>query len=247
MMGSNDGNNENRKRIALVTGANTGLGFEIARQLSQKGIHVLIGSRDEERGKKAVEQLTAEQLSVSMIQIDVTDQTMIDMAVQTVTSNYGRLDILVNNSGVFEREVCPSELTLEKIRHNFEVNFFGAFSVTKAFLPLLRQSLSARIVNVSSGLGTFGLNQKMTQSYNHCAYSASKAALNMFTFHLAKDLENTNIKVNACTPGLTATALTNYEGHSVDIGASSTILLATLPDDGPTGKFYGEDCQENPW
>ena len=238
---------DNIECIALVTGANKGIGFEVARQLARKGIHVLIGSRDVARGQKAVDLLTAEHLPVSLIEIDVTNQSLIDAAVQQVTSEYGRLDILVNNSGVFERESRPSELTLEHFRYTFEVNFFGAFAVSKAFLPLLRQSPSARVVNVSSGLGTFALNQVLIQPYFHCAYSASKAAMNMYTFHLARELKDTKIKVNACTPGLTATELTNFDGHPVEVGARPIVLLATLTEDGPTGTFYGEDCQENPW
>ena len=238
---------DNVERIALVTGANKGIGFEVARQLGQKNIHVLLGSRDIARGQKAVDQLTAERLRVSLIQIDVTNRSLIDAAVQEITTKYARLDILVNNSGVFQQELRPSELTVEHFRHTFEVNFFGAISVTKAFLPLLRQSTSARIVNVSSGLGTFGLNQVLIQPYSHCTYSTSKTALNMYTFQLARDLKETKIKVNACTPGLTATELTNYDGHPVEVGARPIVLLATIPDDGPNGTFYGEDCQENPW
>ena len=234
-------------RIALVTGANKGIGFEISRQLARKGIHVLIGSRDPTRGSEAMNVLLSEDLPVSCVQIDVTNQDSIDAAVSEVTARHGRLDILVNNSGVFEREPRPSELTLDRIRQNFDVNFFGTFAVTKAFLPLLRLSTSARIVNVSSGLGTFALSQVLIQDYQHCAYSASKAALNMFTFHLARDLQATKIKVNACTPGLTATGLTNYQGHPVEVGAQSSVFLATLPDDGPSGKFFDEHCNEHGW
>ena len=234
-------------RIALVTGANRGIGFEVARQLAQKGIEVLLASRDTARGEKAAEQMAAENLSVTFIQLDVTNQASIDLAVTEVANAYGRLDILVNNSGVYVKEPRPSELTLETIRHNFEVNFFGAFAVTSAFLPLLRQSTSGRIVNVSSGLGSFHFHETSKQSYFHCAYSASKASLNMFTLQLAKDLKGTKIKVNSCTPGLTATELTNYHGHPVETGAKSIVFLATLSDDGPSGKFFDEHCQEDKW
>ena len=235
------------KKIALITGANKGIGFEVAHQLGQQGIQVLLGSRDEVRGKKAVEQLISENLPVSLIQIDVTNQSTIDAAVTEVTNKYGHLDILINNSGCFGKEPRPSELTLNVIRENFEVNFFGAFSVTKAFLPLLRKSLAGRIVNVSSGLGSFYFHETNDQNYFHLAYSASKTSLNMLTFQLAQELKKTNIKVNACTPGLTATELTGFRGHSVEIGAKSTVFLATLPDDGPSGKYYNENCQEDKW
>ena len=238
---------DDHKRIALITGANKGIGFEVARQLARKGIEVLLGSRDEERGRKAAEQLTSEDLPVSFIQIDVTQQSTIDAAVMEITNRYGRLDILVNNGGVYGDEPKPSQLSLETIRANFEVNFFGAFAVTKTFLPLIRQSSAGRIVNVSSGLGSFHFQETVGRRYFHLAYSASKASLNMFTLQLAEELSNTKIKVNCCTPGLTATELTKFHGHSVEIGAKSTVFLATLPDDGPTGKYFDENCQVHNW
>ncbi|CAF0747267.1 unnamed protein product [Adineta ricciae] len=236
-----------KRRLALITGANKGIGFQVARQLATKGIHVLLGSRDETRGNQAVEQLVAENLPVSLIQIDVTDQSSIAAAVEEVTNKYGYLDILINNSGVYGNEPRPSALTLDTIRQNFEVNFFGAFAVTRAFLPLLRKSSSGRIVNVSSGLGSFYFHETNQPHYYHLAYSASKASLNMLTIQLAQELEKTNIKVNSCTPGLTATDLTGFKGHSVEIGAKSSVFLATLPDDGPSGKYFDENCQEHPW
>jgi NAD(P)-dependent dehydrogenase (short-subunit alcohol dehydrogenase family) len=240
-------NDNNKNRIALITGANKGIGFEVARQLAQKGIHILLGSRDESRGKKAVEQLISENLPVSFIQIDVTNQSTIDAAVTEVTNRYGYLDILINNSGVYVKEPHPSQLTLDIIRNNFEVNFVGAFSVTKAFLPLIRKSSSGRIVNVSSALGSIYFHETNKECYFHLAYSASKASLNMLTFQLAQELKDTKIKINSCTPGLTATELTNFHGHSVEIGAKSAVFLATLPDDGPSGKYFNENCQEDKW
>jgi NAD(P)-dependent dehydrogenase (short-subunit alcohol dehydrogenase family) len=234
-------------KIELFTGANKGIGYEVARQLAQQGIQVLLGSRDETRGKKAVEQLQSEHLPVSLILIDVTNQSSIDAAVDEVTKQYGYLDILINNSGVFGKEPHPSELTLNVIQENFNVNFFGAFSVTKAFLPLIKKSSSGRIVNVSSGLGSFYFHETNKQCYFHLAYSASKASLNMLTFQLAQELKKTKIKVNCCTPGLTATTLTNFHGHSVELGAKSSVFLATLPDDGPSGKYFDENCQEDKW
>ena len=239
--------NESTNRIALITGANRGIGFEVARQLAQKGIEVLLGARDPVKGEEAAEKLSAENLHVTFIQIDVTDQSTIDLAVTEVANAYGRLDILINNGGVFEKEPRPSELSMESLRRHFDVNFFGAFAMTKAFLPLLRQSSAGRIVNVSSGLGSFDFNEASKQSHFHFAYSASKVSLNMYTLQLARDLKKTKIKVNACTPGLTATELTNYHGHPVETGAKSTVFLATLPDDGPTGKFFDEHCVETKW
>lgn len=238
---------DKQQKIALITGANKGIGFEVARQLAKQNIRVLLGSRDVTRGQKAVEQLTSENLPVTLLQIDVTNQLTIDAAVTKVTDEYGHLDILVNNSGVYGKEPHPSQLTLETIRENFEVNFFGAFAVTRAFLPLIKKSASGRIVNVSSGLGSFAFHQSQSNCYYHLAYSASKASLNMFTYQLAQELKKTNIKVNCCTPGLTATELTNFHGHSVETGAKSSIFLATLPDDGPTGKYFNENCEEDQW
>ena len=138
-------------------------------------------------------------------------------------------------------------MKLETIRDNFEVNFFGAFAVTQAFLPLIKNSSAGRIVNVSSGLGSFAFHQSQQNCFYHLAYSASKTSLNMFTYQLAQELKKTNIKVNCCTPGLTATELTGFHGHSVEIGAKSTVFLATLPDDGPTGKYFDENCGEHQW
>jgi len=239
--------NNYNSRIALITGGTEGIGLEIARQLAQKGIEVLIGSRNEIQGEKVSEQLTSENLSVTYIQIDVTNQATIDLAVTEVANAYGRLDILVNNSGIYLKEPRPSELTLDMIRKNFEVNVFGAFAVTKAFLSLLRQSSSGRIVNVSNRLGSFYFNQIINESHSHCAYSASKASLNMLTLLLAKDLKGTKIKVNACAPNLIATELTHYHDHSVVIAAKSVVSLATLSDDGPTGHIFGQDGEEDKW
>lgn len=246
--------NNNDMKIALITGANKGIGFEVARQLSQKGIKVLLGSRDEERGKKAVEQLISENFPVSLIQIDVTNQLTIDKAVEEVTKQYGRLDILINNSSVYLKESRPSELSLDILRQNFEVNFFGAFSLIKAFLPLLRQSPSACIVNVSSVFGSFHFHETTTkESYFHSAFCTSKAALNMLTLLLAKDLHGSKIKVNACALRLKPSELLHHNyhlhhDHNVEVAVRSIIHVATaFEDDGPTGKVFGQDGEECKW
>jgi NAD(P)-dependent dehydrogenase (short-subunit alcohol dehydrogenase family) len=239
--------NKNNSRIALITGGTKGIGFEVARQLAQKGIEVLIGSRDEIRGEKAAEQLASETLPVTYIQIDVTNQATIDLAVTEVANAYGRLDILINNSSLYLKEPRPSELTLDMIRQNFEVNFFGTFAVTKAFLSLLRQSATASIVNVSNNLGSFYFHEKTTDALFHCAYSASKASLNMLTLQLAKDLKGTEIKVNACTPDILSNEILHYHDHAIELAAKPIVFLATLCDDGPTGKIFGQDCEEDKW
>ena len=235
-------------RIALITGGTKGIGLEVARQLAQKGIEVLIGSRDEIRGEKVAEQLAAECLPVTYIQLDVTNQATIDLAVTEVANAYGRLDILINNSSVFLKESRPSELSMDMFRQNFEVNFFGTFAVTKAFLPLLRQSSSASIVNISSTLGSFYFQETNKESHFHCAYSASKTSLNMLTFLLAKDLRSTKIKVNSCALKSTPNELMHHHDHTMEIAARSIVHIATLfDDDGPTGKVFGQDGEESKW
>ncbi|CAF1134838.1 unnamed protein product [Adineta steineri] len=239
--------NKNNSRIALITNGIKGIGFEVAHQLANKGIEVLIGSRDEIKGELAAEKLASENLPVTYIQIDVTNQATIDLAVTEVANAYGRLDILINNSGIYLNEPRPNELSLDMIRQNFEVNFFGAFAITNAFLPLLRQSSSACIVNISSTLGSFQFHEKSKDHHFHCAYSASKASLNMLTLQLARDLHETKIKVNACTSDLPTITLSNNHAHSIENAAKSIVFLATLSDDGPTGKIFGLDCEESEW
>jgi len=227
------------KRVALITGANQGIGFETARQLGKEGITVLVGSRDEQRGQKAVETLRGEGFDARLIVLDVTNQSQIESAAAQIGRDFGKLDILVNNAGILLETVTPSECELENLRKTFETNVFGLFAVTKAFLPLLRKSPSARIVNVSSGLGslnTMGDPQRLDNKY--FAYCASKAAVNMMTVALARELRDTRIKINSAAPGYTATALNNYSGHqTVEQGTVASFKSATLPDDGPTGSF----------
>ncbi|UJR35960.1 hypothetical protein I4U23_028701 [Adineta vaga] len=233
-------------RIALITGGTKGIGYEVAHELAIKGIEVLIASRDEIKGEQAAEQLSSENLSVTYIQIDVTNQATIDLAVTEVANAYGRLDILINNSSLCLKEPRPSELSIEMIRQNFEVNFFGAIAVINAFLPLLRQSSSARIVNISSIFGSLDFHRRNKDSDFHCAYSASKASLNMLTLQLAKDLKGTKIKVNACTSDLATIELNHdHHEHKMESAIKSIVHLATLSDDEPTGKIYGLDYDEH--
>ncbi|CAF1447173.1 unnamed protein product [Rotaria magnacalcarata] len=234
-------------RVALITGGTKGIGFEVARLLAERGIEILIGSRDETKGEIAAEKLASENLPVTYVLIDVTNQATIDLAVTEVENSYGRLDILINNSSIYLPEPRPTELSLDMIRLNFEVNFFGAFSVTKAFMPLLRQSSAGRIVNISNDLGSFYVHQTSRQPQFHCAYSASKASLHMLTLQLANDLKATRIKVNACAPGSIHTDLTTHHEHATELATKPIIYLATLSDDGPTGKFFGQHCEEVKW
>jgi NAD(P)-dependent dehydrogenase (short-subunit alcohol dehydrogenase family) len=237
--------------IALVTGANKGIGREISRQLATRGNFVLLGARDHERGENAAADLRAQSLPVEFIQIDVTLQPDVDLAAAEVESRHGRLDILVNNAGVAVDWYPGSELAVEVFRETFETNVFGVFRVTKAFLPLLRKSAHGRIVNMSSGLGSLtrnaDTNSSLTLRNMLLAYSASKAALNMITIQFANELRSAGIKVNSACPGFTATDMNQHQGKkTVEQGAATPVRLALLPDDGPTGEVFSDDGRE-PW
>jgi len=235
--------------IALVTGANKGIGREISRQLASKGILVLMGARDRERGEKAVADLRAKGLSVEFLQIDVTSPPSVDNAAAEVARRHGRLDILVNNAGI-ALDWCPgSEATVEALQKTFETNVFGVFRVTKALLPLLKKSKHGRIVNLSSGLGsiTNTANGPLAGRNMLLAYCASKAALNMITVQFANELKSVGIKVNAANPGYTATDMNQNRGtKTVEQGAATPVRLALLPDDGPTAGVFSDEGLE-PW
>ena len=237
--------------IALVTGANKGIGKEISRQLAAKGVLVLMGARDRARGEKAVADLRAQQLPVELIQIDVTSQESADRAAAEVEKRHGQLDILVNNAGVALDWLPPSQLSVQAFRETFETNVFGVFRVTKALLPLLKKSKHGRIVNISSGLGSLNRNADpkttLTARNMLMAYCASKAALNMITVQLANELKGAGIKVNSGNPGFTATDMNRHTGtKTVEQGASTPVRLALLPDDGPTGGAFSDEGPE-PW
>ncbi|RYX84372.1 SDR family oxidoreductase [bacterium] len=229
-------------RVALITGANKGIGLEIARQLGQNGLTVLVGARDAGRGEEATQTLQSEGVDARFVAIDVNDQSSIEAAAKTIESDFGRLDVLVNNAGVALESTGASEASLEVVRRTFDTNFFGVVAVTQALLPLIRKSESGRIVNVSSGLGSLTqLSDPSNQYYavNPFGYNASKSALNAFTVSLAKELRDTNIKVNSADPGYTATDLNGNSGpQTIPEGAQSSVTLALLPDDGPTGGFF---------
>jgi NAD(P)-dependent dehydrogenase (short-subunit alcohol dehydrogenase family) len=239
------------KRIALVTGANKGIGFEVARQLAASGCIVLLGARNQALGEEAAGKLKAEGLDVLYLAIDVAGHGTIVAATGAITAGYGRLDILVNNAGINDpADGPPSSSSLDAIERVWRTNFLGSVAVTQAMLPLLRKAHSARIVNVSSGLGS--LTQNGDPNYPAAAtkligYSASKAALNMFTVQLAYELRDTPIKVNSADPGYTATDLNGHRGHqTIPEGAAETIRLSLLPDDGPTGT-YSDSKGIIPW
>jgi NAD(P)-dependent dehydrogenase (short-subunit alcohol dehydrogenase family) len=237
-------------RIALITGANKGIGFEIARQLGQAGARVLVGARDRERGEDAVTALRAERIEARYVRLDLTDPSAIETAAADV-GRHGRLDILVNNAGISSRgDGSPGVANLDAVRRTFDTNFFGTLAVIQAMLPLLRRSASGRIVNVSSGLGSLTHNgdpKSELAGVRLMGYNASKAALNMLTVQLAGELREAGIKVNSADPGFTATDLNGHRGHqTIPQGAAAAIRLALLPDDGPTGSFFSAGGQE-PW
>ncbi|MDX1934723.1 MAG: SDR family oxidoreductase [Capsulimonadales bacterium] len=239
-------------RIALVTGANKGIGLETARQLATIGITVVMTARDAERGAEAAERLIAQGLPVRFVRMDVADPQMIGPAVRVIESEYGRLDILINNAGVGIFGTATSEEDPGIWRHTFEVNVLGLVHVTQAFLPLLRKSPAGRIVHLTSILGSLAYaadpdSPTGAASGFGTAYSASKAAVNMYTIHLAKELAGTQIKVNAAHPGWVKTDM-GGEGATMELtdGAKTSVLLATLPDDGPSGGFFFRE-EVLPW
>lgn len=235
----------NDHKIALITGANKGIGLEIARQLGMQGIAVLIGVRDENRGREAAQKLQAENIDARAVRLDVTDQSTIDAAAQHIESEFGKLDILVNNAGIGVDNAPPSQLDMEILRRTYDTNVFDVFAVTKAMLPLLKKSEAGRIVNMSSGLGSLTQNSDPNYEYAEfklLAYNSSKTALNAMTVQFAPELKDTPIKVNSADPGYVATDINAQRGpRSVQQGATPPVRLATLPADGPTGGYFDEN------
>lgn len=238
-------------RTALVTGANKGIGLEIARQLGKAGMRVLVGARNTIAGSSAAAQLSDEGIEARFILVDLENDASIQAAARTVEAEYGHLDILVNNAGCRDAaDGAPSKAGIEAVRHTFEVNVFGTLTVTQAMLPLLRRSSSARIVNVSSELGSLTLNSDPAWEFSQVkllGYNASKAALNMLTVQLAAELQGLGIKVNSANPGFTATDLNGHRGRqTAEQGAMAAVRLALLAADGPTGGFFSVR-QPEPW
>jgi NAD(P)-dependent dehydrogenase (short-subunit alcohol dehydrogenase family) len=239
------------KKIALITGANKGIGFEIARQIGRTGATVLLGARNRALGDAAEAKLKAEGLDARFLSIDITDRATIAAAANSIASEFGHLDILVNNAAIADpADGPPSTAGFDAVERTLRTNFLGSVAVAQAMLPLLRKAPSARIVNVSSGLGS--LTQNSDPAWPHydvkfLGYNASKAALNMLTVQLAYELRDTPIKVNSADPGYTATDLNYNRGtQTIPEGAAEAIRLALLPDDGPTGS-YSNSAGLLPW
>jgi len=240
-------------KVALVTGANQGIGFETARILIRRGYFVYLGCRNPESGIRAIETLGREGLkNANWVRLDVTDQKSVDEAVVQVTDP--ALDVLINNAGILGARAVPGETyALDELRRVFETNLFGVIRVTQAFLPHLVRSEAPRIVNVTSGLGSLTLQSDPTwrfSRYKHPAYVPSKAALNAHTVVLSAELAPKGFKVNAVDPGYTATAFNGYTGdRSPEVSAAFVVKAATLGPDGPTGRFLSEERPggELPW
>ena len=233
------------RRVAVVTGANKGIGLEIARQLAREGILVFLGARDDARGRAAVEKLRAEGLDARPLRLDVADDRSVAAAAASLEKDPGRLDILVNNAAIAIDDAPPSRVSGEVLRRTYETNVFGVVRVTQAFLPLLRRSDAGRIVNLSSGLGSIGLQSAPNSPFaavNYLAYNSSKSAVNAITVQFAHELRGTQIKVNAADPGYVATDMNRHQGvRSVEQGAATPVRLAMLSPDGPTGGYFNDD------
>lgn len=238
-------------RIALVTGANKGIGLEIARQLAQAGVSVIIGARDPARAQAAVDDLSSQGLKAQSVSIDLTDHGTIAAAADTIRAEHGRLDILVNNAGIVDAEDGPpTASSAEAARRIMDTNFVGTLAVTQAMLPLLRKAPAARIVNLSSSLGSLSVNGDPTSPYYSArliGYNASKAALNMLTVQLAQELRDTPIVVNSVSPGFVKTDLTGHNGYMTpEEGAKLPVQYALLGENAVSGRFV-EAGGETPW
>jgi NAD(P)-dependent dehydrogenase (short-subunit alcohol dehydrogenase family) len=232
------------RKVAFITGANRGIGLETARGLGQLGIEVILGVRNAEKAEEAVAALRAEGIAASAIAFDATRPATFHAAYDHIAHHYGHLDILVNNAGILKEDLLGA--TVDRVspallRDTFDVNFFAVVELTQLLLPLIRLAPAGRIVNLSSILGSLAVNNDPESPFapvKPFAYNASKTALNAFTVHLASALRDTPIKVNSAHPGWVKTDMGGEEAPiEVPEGARTSIQLATLPADGPTGTF----------
>jgi NAD(P)-dependent dehydrogenase (short-subunit alcohol dehydrogenase family) len=236
------------RKTALITGANKGIGREIARQLGHKGYSVWLGSRDAERGEKAAADLRKEGVDAHVLALDVTSDASVNAAAATYGKSSDTLDVLVNNAGIATGGyAAPTQASLADMRAVYEVNVFGPVRVTQAFVPFLRKAGQGRIVMMSSSLGSIGEQLDMTSGtfgVNLLGYNSSKSALNMITVSFAKELAAHGIKVNAANPGYVATDLNDHQGYrSVEQGAAIAVHLATLGPMGPTAGFFSDGTE----
>ncbi len=245
------------KKIALITGANKGIGFEIARQLAQKDIHVFLASRDLKKGNEGINKLKAEGLNnVEAIQLDITDDASVKKARIEVGAKTKTLDILINNAGIYGGyPQAALDSTIDQFKKTFDANVFGVVRVTQAFIDLLKTSSEPRIVNVTSSQGSITLHCDpgyKYYDYKGAVYLSSKSALNMYTVNLAYELKGTAFRVNAVCPGYTKTDFNGNRGTGTLEDAGKRIIkYALIGKDGPTGKFFSEENNpqtgEIPW
>lgn len=230
------------KKVALVTGANKGIGSAIAAGLAREGFVVLLGARNVERGRAAEREL-ANDGDVRFVELDVTADASVQAAARWVRETFGRLDALINNAGVARGSPKPSETHVEDLREVYETNVFAVVRVTNAFLPLLREAMAGRIVNVTSKRGSIG-EEGAWVGQPVMAYSSSKTALNAVTAHYARELIGTSVKVNGAAPGHVATDFNNFRGARTPAqGAAIAVRLATLGSDAPTGGVFDDEGQ----
>jgi NAD(P)-dependent dehydrogenase (short-subunit alcohol dehydrogenase family) len=243
----------NTRKVALITGANKGLGFEMARQLAQAGVTVVLAARDPQKGEAAAEKLRKEGLDVQFFKLDVTSKQDHASAAAFLQQKFGRLDILINNAGISAEGLGSGKVsttTDDVIRRTFETNFFAPVALTQTLLPLLKNSDAGRIVNMSSILGSQTLHadpKSPIYDFKSLSYDASKAALNSFTIHLAHELKDTKIKVNSAHPGWVKTDMgTDAAPMELPEGGKTGVELALLDDSGPTGGYFHQG-KTLPW
>jgi NAD(P)-dependent dehydrogenase (short-subunit alcohol dehydrogenase family) len=242
------------KKVALVTGANRGIGLETARQLGQKGVTVVVGARTLKAAEETASKLKKEDIEAFPVKLDVTNAQDREAAAKTIGDKFGKLDILVNNAGVGAQDgiLVPKTVntTEEELQNVFGTNVFATIAVTRSLLPLLRKSEAGRIVNLSSILGSLTLHADPNSpiaSVKAFAYDASKTAINAFTIHLAAELKDTKIKVNSAHPGWVKTEMgTDAAPMEIPEGAKTSVDLALLGPDGPSGRFIHLG-KELPW
>ncbi|WET02754.1 SDR family oxidoreductase [Flavobacterium sp. YJ01] len=240
----------------LITGANRSIGLETAKQLSEKGFFIYLGSRDLAKGEEVVKELNQKGFqNIKAIQIDVTNDESVLEAKTIIEKEQGKLDILINNAGILGDVPQDSSTTsVANIQNVFDTNFFGVIRVTQAFIELLKKSDNPRISNITSGLGSLTLHSDPSWKYyafKAVSYVSSKTALNAFTITLAHELKDLGFKINAIDPGYTATDFNHHSGPASVESAASFIIKHTLDENGPTGKFYSPDIEneseESPW